>query len=447
MLKKILSYGFVEGIAKGLNKLIFLVIPLFLNTFDYGKIGLIVSLELLIPIVSLLGLERAVLRFYGDQIKFPLFKKTVFTATFFTHVLLIFLIGILYLTGIDTFFGLNLFPDIFLVILIVYFQGFNLISFNMLRVNEEHKKYLRSRLFSQVLKFLLVFSLIIVLNTYLGYLIGALLAVIITSFFLKFIDKKKENEGTFHTRTFKNLFVFSWPFIFHGLAGNLLGNADKFILEEFMTLNEVGQYTLTYSIGSMMVFAYVGVSIYMEPMIYKEKNSSRRELLLDKYLLLTISLGLVGYILLSLGSLYILPKFYNENYQKVLKFIPLIALAYLVYPYYLIANYKMIYSKKSLSIAVVSILSASINVTLNIYLIPKFGIYGAILITIFSYFLQAFLFIWVSNKFRFLRETKEIIILGVLIFGVIYFKMAFYIIVIPFILFLIYIYLTKIIRK
>src|SRR5690606_39111752 len=134
------------------------------------------------------------------------------------------------------------------------------------------------------------------------------------------------------------LFVFSWPFIFHGVAGNLLGNADKFILERFLTLNDVGLYTLAYSLGSSMIFAYIGISVFMEPMIYKENDEEKRKVLLDKFILATLSFGIIAYAIIAIASLYILPVFYNDKYSEVFKYTPLIAVSFLIYPFYLKSN-------------------------------------------------------------------------------------------------------------
>ena len=52
MLKKILSYGGLEAVAKGLNRSLFLILPLFLPISIYGKVGIIAAAELLLPMLS-----------------------------------------------------------------------------------------------------------------------------------------------------------------------------------------------------------------------------------------------------------------------------------------------------------------------------------------------------------------------------------------------------------
>lgn len=447
MLKKILSYGFFEGFSKGLNKLTILILPLFLSTIGYGKIGLLISIEMVIPLISLLGLERAVLRFYNDKVDFVNFSSTVSKTIIYTHALLLILISSLYFLGWKMFFGLNVFPDLFLVIILIYFQGDILITFNKLRVEERHNEYFSGRLFFQVIKLLLVVAFIYLIGNYQGYLYGAIIAAFLTSLFFRTkISSFVKTGKKFSRETFTTLFTFSWPFIFHGVAANLLGNADKFILEKYINLSQVGQYTLAYSYGSIMIFAFVGISVFLEPLIYKEDVSSKRELLLNKFLFFTLISGLIVYLLIAMSTEYLLPMIYNTSYHNVFSYIPLIAISYLVYPYYLKSNYKMIYEKKSMTIAVTSVSSAILNISLNIIFIPLYGIYAAVFTTLICYILQSILFVFISNRYRLNKELLEVLILSIALIIIVYCNLNLYwstVVIIPF-LFYNYFYKIKV---
>jgi O-antigen/teichoic acid export membrane protein len=441
LIKKIFSYGFIEGIAKGLNKFILLALPLFLSTVDYGKIGLIIAIELFLPVISLLGFERAILRFYSEKKEFKNFKNTIFKSIRIVHLLILVLIGILYLLEFYEFAGLKVFPDLFLVVILVYFQGSNLFHINIIRVSEDHNKYFKARVFIQILRVILIFSLVYTFNSYLGYIIAALLTAIISNLF--FTVTEKELNKKFNKRTFSTLFLFSWPFIFHGVAGSLLVNADKFILESYLSLTDVGLYTLTYSISSMMIFGYVGISVYLEPLIYKENDLKKRELLLDKFLFLAIFFGVFIFTTISISSIYILPLIYGVNYEKSIQYIPLLASGYLIYPFYLKANYKMIYEKKVLNIALVSVVSAIINIALNLFFIPKYGIVAAVLTTVISYVIQAILFVLISNKFKINKDFYEVITVAIMLCAGIYCRLSYVFIALGLILYFFYLLFNK----
>lgn len=419
MLRKILSYGFVEAIAKGLNKLILLLLPFFLISEDFGKIGLIISIETLLPLITLLGFERVILRFYAYKDNYPNLDKTISKSILYTHLFVFSLFLLLGGIGVESFLGLAIKFDWLLIIILVYLQGVNSLVLNKLRVNESHVEYFKARLFLSIGKFVLIIAIVFFSKNYTSYLFGGILIAFLSNVIFK-VNNVSINE-IYDKKTFKTIFLFSWPFIFHGISMNLLGNADKFIIDKFLTLNDVGLYTFAYSIGSMVVFAYIGVSIYLEPIIYKSKNDIEKELLLKKFNFIALGSGLISYFFICIASFYIIPIFYDDTYVSIVSFIPHIALAHLLFPYYLSANYRMVYDKKTLNIALASIISCLISIGLNFFFIPIYGLYAAVIVTILSYLLQALGFVFVSNKYRFTLELIEILMLSIiLLIGVFY---------------------------
>lgn len=440
MLKKILSYGFVEGIAKGLNKLVLLLLPFFLDTVSFGKVGLIISLETLLPIVTLLGFERAILRFYSFKADIKCFDKTINVSVNLSHLLCFIVLGLLYLFGIRSLFSLDIFPDLILLLVLVYFQSNNLLILSRLRVSEKHREYFKSRLILQVGKFLLIIGFIYLTKSYLGYLIGGIVitAIVNLTFKIKAIGQERQ---IFNKETFKYLFAFSWPFIFHGIAINLLGNADKFVLERYLSLAEVGQYTFVYSIGSMIVFGFIGISVYLEPLIYKADEIKKEKYIKD-YLIYGNIIFLFFFFLIMFISHFVIDKFYTGSYLEVSYLIPLISLAFVLYPYYLTANYRMIYDKRTKLIAVLSIASCILNIGLNIVLVPRIGLYASVLVTFISYFVQAFLFTLMAVK-RFNIDLLEILIIGILFILFLGFRLDLFYFVILLLTYSAYLYLIK----
>lgn len=407
-----------------MNKLTFLLLPLLLGTADYGKIGLIFSLELLLPIVSLLGLDRAILRFYSQKAEFKNFDATVFTSIRVSHLILLLVLVLLKLSGVEKVFGLATWPDVCLIILLVYLSGWNKFVLNCLRVEEKHDLYFQARFILQISKLLLVIGIIWVINDYRGYLYGSIVSALLVNVLFKLESKSKLCE--FNKKSFSRLFLFSWPFIFHGFAGKLLSNVDKFIIERYMSLSDVGIYTLAQSIGSMMAFAFIGVSVYMEPLIYKQEHVKSRDKMLNRFLMLTLCFGLIGYLLLSLSAEFIVPHIYGNKYEEAIKFIPLIAISYLVYPFYLKSSYELIYDKKSLNIATVSTISAGVSIALNFWLIPIYGLFAPIYTLAVVFIMQAVGFSFTAKGYRFHKEILTIVALGGCIFFSIYFNLAFY---------------------
>ena len=418
MLKAVLKYSAVEGMAKGLNKLVILMLPFFMSDANYGFVGIVLTFELLVPFILLLGMERVILRFYNDRDKFEKFEPTVFNlVTYFTVFVVLVLAGMFFF-GIESIFGLRVFPDWSLIIILAYFQGRNLLKLNIFRINNWHNAYLRNRLMFQGLKVVFVVTFSAVTKSYLGYLVGAILAAIVLEIVLnqKFKRISEFSINSFSMVSARQFLGFSWPFILHGFSGNLIGNVDKLIIHRFLSIDNVGIYTLCYAIGSVMIFAFVGVSVFMEPLIYKEKDDVKRLKLLNLNLKYGLAFGFAGFILLTLMSYFVIPLLYSaEGVVSEFYLIPVLASSYLLYPFYLKANYILIYEKRTWGIARISLILAGINIVLNIGLIPIIGLKGAALSTVISYWLQAVFFTCFVNKWRFNKDVMFSIVGGVVV--------------------------------
>jgi len=445
MLKKILSYGFVEGLARGLNKLIVLGLPLFLGTYDFGIISILIAIEVVLPLISLLALEKAILRFYGEKNKYLGFKRTISFSVLFSHLLLAAILIVLYSLGVKSFFSLNIFPDLILVVILVFFQGKNLVTLNYLRVEGNDSGFFFGRLFTQITKLAFVILGVLILDSYIGYLIGSILAALLTYIVLKKRTHSFRKE-TFNKATFSTLMIFSWPLIFHSVAGNLLGSVDLFLIKKYLQFEDVGKYALAYSFGSMLSFAYAGITVYLEPLIYQQDDKIKRRYLLDNFLFYSLSAGVALYILLSLLSEYTLPYFYKQDFTESFHLIPLIALGHLLVPFYIISNYELIFQKKSLQVALLSTFSVFVNIILNILLIPRYGIFAAAATTLVAYFLQALIFNFAHYNGKYNYHLKDLIVFSFIILFLFFTNLEITIQAMVLVVFLYYQFHTKNIR-
>src|SRR5699024_2030977 len=106
-----------------------------------------------------------------------------------------------------------------------------------------------------------------------------------------------------------------------------------------------------YSFGSMLLFAFIGVSTYMEPLIYQSKTSKIREQNIKKFILISLLSGFMFFLTIEMLNISIVPYLYGDKYNEVIPYISYLSMAYLLYPYYLASNYRMIYDKKTKLIA------------------------------------------------------------------------------------------------
>ena len=371
MLKKILTYGGIEALAKGLNKSLILILPLFLSVEEFGKVGLLIAAELILPMLSSLGFDRAILRFYHEKKKYKCFTGTIISSTISVQLILTLFLLILYLFGVKEFFGIALFPDIFVLHFNISLLNIIQLILNIQRTLENHKSYIKLKVVYQVLKFLLVLALTLMLKSNTSYLWGVSLALLLTVI-INLREFRSIVNFEFNKNTFKFLLIFCWPFIFHTIASNIIGNVDRFIFERYLTITDVGIYTFGFSVASSLSFAFQGASVYLEPQIYSSKTRKDRSQKLQYYLFFTLICGCIGFIILNTTTQFVVP-YYFEAYSDSLYIIPILTISHLFFPFYYSSNYSLVSDKKPFTVAKISVLSAILNVTLLFIFLNFFG--------------------------------------------------------------------------
>ena len=222
----------------------------------------------------------------------------------------------------------------------------------------------------QILKFIIVIGLALLLKNNLSYLLGVFFALIITVL-ININEFKSLINFKFNSKTFKFLILFCWPFVFHTIANNLLGNVDRFIFEKYLTLEDVGIYTFGFSVASSLSFALKGANVYLEPQIYLKAQMIK----LKNYgtiSIFTLICGCFGFIMLNLFAEYVILEYF-QKYSSSLSIIPIIAIAHIFLPFYYSSNYSLVAEKKTFSVAKVSIISAIMNVAFILLFLQYMG--------------------------------------------------------------------------
>ncbi|MBL55850.1 MAG: hypothetical protein CMP61_01555 [Flavobacteriales bacterium] len=404
MLKNILKYGGIEAVAKGLNRALILLLPLFLPVSEFGTIGLLVASELIFPMFSMLGFDRAILRFYHEKEKYENFLETIISSVIALQVLIFFVLIVFKLIGVNELFGIPIFPNFFILHFNISIINLMQLLLNIQRTSEKHKNYLKLKVVFQILKFIIVIGLALLLKNNLSYLLGVFFALIITVL-ININEFKSLINFRFNSKTFKFLILFCWPFVFHTIANNLLGNVDRFIFEKYLTLEDVGIYTFGFSVASSLSFAFQGANVYLEPQIYKAKSADDKTKKLRYYIYFTLICGCFGFIMLNLFAEYVILEYF-QKYSSSLSIIPIIAIAHIFLPFYYSSNYSLVAEKKTFSVAKVSIISAIMNVAFILLFLQYMG-YESGAFAFFSSMLFLAFTITVIAKFK----GQEIIIL------------------------------------
>ncbi|MFC1809700.1 lipopolysaccharide biosynthesis protein, partial [Candidatus Omnitrophota bacterium] len=176
-----------------------------------------------------------------------------------------------------------------------------------------------------------------------------------------------------------DMLKYSLPLLPSDIARTLVNASDRFILKHYMTLADVGIYSLARKFGAMlhMLVTSPFIQTFLPRRFELVKRDNARELfskIFDYYSFLVICIAFA----IALFGKEILYVMTTEKYYPAAQLIPLSVLCMVVFGFRYHFDFGMLYKKKTLLYSKINILSSIINITLNLVLIKKYGAFGAL---------------------------------------------------------------------
>lgn len=188
----------------------------------------------------------------------------------------------------------------------------------------------------------------------------------------------KENSATTGTtgKMMKEMFIFTLPLLPHYLALHVMNGADRIMVGKLDSVSSEAVYGVASSLGLAAATVWTAINGSLQPYIFGKLNdgdtTSVRKT--TKYLLAFYAGLCVVVSLMAPELLMILaPSKYSDGLAAIP---PIIGMAFLNALYNVYASIEF-YHKKSVGIAVATIVSAGLNIGLNAWLIPIYGLPAA----------------------------------------------------------------------
>jgi hypothetical protein len=421
LLKKFLSFsigGYVNAVI-GFFMLPF--ITRILTPEEYGIASLIAVLVDMLVIMCSMGLDQGLVRFFYEEDEDNrgrlLYNSISYPIIFF------FILSIILFIFKDkiTFFILNK-NDNFLwkVILVsILFRILHLFSILIIRMQQKGKLFSFFNILLKVSEFLFILILYkIYKNSYKILILASLFSFILTSLLSIFFERKIWTFSGKEKITKKELLKYSFPLVLTMGLTWLFASADKLTIKYFSDLNQVGLYSSSFKIVSIISVIQSGFTTFWTPIVYEHYSKNPEDTLFYKkandylsIIFFSMGLGILIFrdlIVFLLGDKYYLSKFIIP----MLIFIPVM---------YLISETTVMgisFKKKSKYFLYISIVVSITNILGNIILVPFLGAKGAAISTGISYILFFALRTYFSNKLiNFNFNLKRIYFIIILILG------------------------------
>jgi O-antigen/teichoic acid export membrane protein len=297
-----------------------------------------------------------------------------------------------------------------------------LLPFVLWKIKEKPKQYITLT----VINTLLIISLIIYLVVYqrqgaYGYILGTFLGTMIMSLFFVVVSIRQSNF-TIQWKLLGGILAYSLPLIPHAISSWLLSLSDRTILERFVSLDEIGIYSLGYQFGSIIMIISTAINYAWIPYLFKtakedEENANRRISRIATYYVLVISFVALG-IGLFINNMIVLMT--NSTFHGATQVTYWVLGGHLLNSLYYIPVNFLFLTKNTKYIPIITLISGLINISLNLLLVPQFGIKAAAVVTFVSYAIMLLL-VWVFSQrvypieFEY-KRISQIILTAIFIF-------------------------------
>ncbi len=205
---------------------------------------------------------------------------------------------------------------------------------------------------------------------------------------------------------------YSAPVVPAGLALWVLSLSDRYFLIWYSTQAELGLYSIGAKFASIVAIGIAAFRLAWPQAAYsiiKEKNKNTIYARALTYFLflssgVTIGISLFGKELVSLMT--------ASDFHEAYSVIPILSLGFVFNGCYTILAIGMGLKKQNFMLFPATVIPAIVNLILNYYLIPDFGMHGAAWATLLSYLLMAGLTWLASERVHHIDyEWKKIIII------------------------------------
>jgi O-antigen/teichoic acid export membrane protein len=173
---------------------------------------------------------------------------------------------------------------------------------------------------------------------------------------------------------------YSMPFIPSAILAWVTSYGDRFVIERFVNLKSLGIYSFLLTISSLTETIYLAIGAALQPFIfdfYVEKDFLKISSLYTFFIVLTICLG-AGVTMLG-SNLDLIVK--NTTYLEAVPYLSIMIVGFCIASLSFIFNLQTIYAHKSKYFLYQSIFILPINIILNLILIPRMGVWGAVIAT------------------------------------------------------------------
>jgi O-antigen/teichoic acid export membrane protein len=409
--RNITIYGLGDVAVSIVNFCLLGVYVRYLDVADYGVIGVLGSLEVVTKILFRFGLDGAFMRLFYEHERVEGRQRLASTIFFFLlalngTVVCALLIAAPALSSV-LLGGVEHTAALRLMLLNTFAIGFTFIPFHVLRMEQRTVTFslltLARAVLTTIVRLLLIVTFDLgVTGLYLAdVLVTAAVMAALARWFAPLI------RATFSRAVLRDALRFGLPRVPHAAAQQVMAVGDKFVLKLFVSLDNIGVYSMAVSFGLVEKLFLSAFESAWAPFYYatvREPDAPRTFRVITTYGVAVLALLTAGLSATGLQAAQAMTHGFllapdDPRWADVSTVITWTAIGVFLQGCYLLTSIGLNITKQTGYYPAATITAAAVNILLNFLLIPRFGIVGAAWANGAGYAVQAGLGYTFSQRF------------------------------------------------
>jgi O-antigen/teichoic acid export membrane protein len=379
----------------------FLLVPLYtrvLHPADYGKLELVYLVGSILALFYGLRVENGYNRIFFYN-KDSYFRKKLFSTGQIFNLFCALVFAILMLMNArwvaEKIFNFSE-GEFFLQLIVIgsIIEVMKHIPFNNIRIRQKAKTYVSVSLFNLVIiTSLTVYFVAIVREGVAGVLYAKIIGGSLTLALLYYITRHEYRIG-FSFSQLKLMLGFSVFLIPSGLSALILNMSNRYFLQEYQTLEDVGLFSLGAKISGVIPFLFTEpVKKAFGPYLFEQIDNPEKckRTLSDFSRFFFAGLAFIA-LTISLFSREVIMKMADPSYADSYDVVFILSISFLFLGLSQILAMGINITRKTWLTMIIWIISALVNIGLNVLLVPIYGRMGAAIATLISVIIISFLY-------------------------------------------------------
>ncbi len=373
----------------------FPILTRLLDNTQYGILGYYETWLMLAVAIAKLGAQHAILRFYpfgGDAARLEHFATNLVLLPLVMSLTLWALVA-LALGGAHWLGGKNFSPVFWCALLALPLLVFSSLVEMVFRASERSGLLMVTRVTWRWLELALILGAVVALQHSALAVYGGKLAagVLMLAYYMRWVHRNLNfSRAALDLPAMRNSLRYGLPMVANEIAGVALISIDRVMLkgmtDDFAT---VGIYTIGYSLA-LQVNVIVHAALYdaftpVANRLYSTGGAMAVRELKGRILLpLTYAAVGIAAMLWGVGQEVLVALSGPGKAASGMVFV-VVGMSYALYPLIDISGYGLLLQKRSMAVLGATLGAAALNITLNLMLIPTYGVMGAVWATVASY--------------------------------------------------------------